>query len=79
MARPLRIELAGGLYHVTYRGDGRENIYENDKDRKEWLIVFEKVCERFKGTSINRISLRAPPPSLQIFFKKTSACRVKNH
>jgi len=47
MARPLRIELAGGLYHVTSRGDRRENIYENDKDRKEWLIVLEKVCERF--------------------------------
>jgi len=47
MARPLRIELEGGLYHVTSRGDRRENIYENDKDRKEWLIVLEKVCERF--------------------------------
>jgi hypothetical protein len=23
MARPLRLELAGGLYHVTSRGDGR--------------------------------------------------------
>ena len=27
MARPLRIELAGGLYHVTSRGDRREDIY----------------------------------------------------
>ena len=24
MARPLRLELAGGLYHVTSRGDRRE-------------------------------------------------------
>ena len=24
MARPLRIEFAGALYHVTSRGDGRE-------------------------------------------------------
>ena len=47
MSRPLRIELAGGLYHVTSRGDRRENIYDNDEDRKEWLIVLEKVCERF--------------------------------
>jgi len=47
MSRPLRIELAGGHYHVTSRGDRRENIYDNDEDREEWLIVFEKVCERF--------------------------------
>ena len=47
MSRPLRIELAGGLYHVTSRGDRRENIYENDEDRKEWLAVLEKVCDRF--------------------------------
>ena len=26
MARPLRIEYAGALYHVTARGDGREEI-----------------------------------------------------
>ena len=30
MARPLRIELAGGLYHVTSRGDRCEAIYLND-------------------------------------------------
>ena len=27
MARPLRIEFAGALYHLTARGDGREDIY----------------------------------------------------
>jgi hypothetical protein len=27
MARPLRIEFAGALYHLTSRGDGREAIY----------------------------------------------------
>ena len=47
MSRPLRIELAGGLYHVTSRGDRRENIYESDEDRKEWLATLGKVCERF--------------------------------
>ena len=47
MSRPLRIELAGGLHHVTSRGDRRENIYENDEDRNEWLTILAKVCERF--------------------------------
>lgn len=33
MARPLRLELAGALYHVTSRGDGGEDIFLNDEDR----------------------------------------------
>ena len=33
MARPIRIEYAGALYHVTSRGDRREDIYLDDEDR----------------------------------------------
>jgi len=47
MARPLRIEISGGLYHVTSRGDRREDIYFSDDDRHTWLEVFSQVCERF--------------------------------
>jgi putative transposase len=47
MSRPLRIELAGGLYHVTSRGDRREVIYRDDQDRTDWLRVLGEVCRRF--------------------------------
>jgi len=47
MSRPLRLELAGGLYHVTSRGDGREDIYLSDADRVAWLDVLGQVCKRF--------------------------------
>ena len=47
MARPLRIEFAGALYHVTSRGDGRDAIYLLDGDRELWLEVFSEVCRRF--------------------------------
>lgn len=47
MSRPLRLELAGGLYHVTSRGNGREDIYLSDTDRQAWLDVFAQVCKRF--------------------------------
>ena len=47
MARPLRIELAGGLYHVTARGDRREAIFLNDGDRLAWLDIIAAVCCRF--------------------------------
>jgi hypothetical protein len=47
MARPLRIELAGGVYHVTSRGDRREDIFLTDDDRRAWLKLLGDVCERF--------------------------------
>ena len=47
MARPLRLELAGALYHVTSRGDGREDIFLSDEDRIAWLEILADVCRRF--------------------------------
>jgi REP element-mobilizing transposase RayT len=47
MSRPLRLELAGGLYHVTSRGDRREDIYVDDDDREAWLEVLGQCCERY--------------------------------
>jgi putative transposase len=46
MARPLRLELAGAVYHVTSRGDGREDIFFCDEDRRAWLEVLAVVCMR---------------------------------
>ena len=46
MARPLRIEFSGGLYHVTSRGDRREAIYLTDADRQYWLDLLGDVCTR---------------------------------
>ena len=39
MTRPLRIEFAGALYHVTSRGDGQDNIYLDDVNRVVFLSV----------------------------------------
>ena len=47
MARPLRIEFAGALYHNTSRGDRREAIYEDDEDREAFLRVVAEVVERY--------------------------------
>jgi putative transposase len=47
MARPLRIERAGGLYHVTSRGDRRETVYRDEQDRADWLGVLGGICKRF--------------------------------
>jgi putative transposase len=47
MTRPVRIEFEGALYHVTSRGDRREDIYEDDSDRLEFLTIFGEVVETF--------------------------------
>jgi len=47
MSRPLRIEFPGAFYHVTSRGDGREDIYLNEENRKRFLNVLEHLQERF--------------------------------
>jgi putative transposase len=40
MVGPSRIDLAGGLYHVTSRDDRREHIYRDDADRNAWQWAY---------------------------------------
>jgi REP element-mobilizing transposase RayT/AraC-like DNA-binding protein len=50
MSRPLRLEFAGALYHVTARGDRQQAIYRDDTDRLAWLDLLARICERYKFT-----------------------------
>ena len=43
MARPLRIEFDGVLYHVTSRGNAREAIFITDTNRVLFLDKKESV------------------------------------
>lgn len=52
MARPLRLEFPGALYHVTARGDRREPIFEDEADREELLAIFEHALERFDAVCL---------------------------
>jgi len=47
MARPLRIEFAGALYHVTARGNAQGDIYKSDKDRLKYLSLLSNTCNRY--------------------------------
>jgi putative transposase len=45
MARPLRLEYAGALWHVTCRGNERRSIFRDDQDRRVFLgLLAEAVC-----------------------------------
>jgi REP element-mobilizing transposase RayT len=47
MARPLRIEFDGAVYHVTSRGNERKAIFKDDSDRKLFLDTLARVNDRF--------------------------------
>jgi REP element-mobilizing transposase RayT len=47
MARPLRIEFTGAVYHVTSRGNAKQAIFFDDEDRGRFLDVLRVVVERF--------------------------------
>ena len=47
MSRPLRIEYAGALYHVTSRGNERKAIYREKSDFNLFLDTLADVCDRF--------------------------------
>ena len=42
MSRPLRLELAGALYHVSARGNARQKIFLADEDRHAFLDLLGK-------------------------------------
>jgi putative transposase len=47
LARPLRLEFPGALYHITSRGNARQDIYLDDEDRHLFLEVLSEVIGRF--------------------------------
>jgi len=47
MSRPLRLEYAGALYHVTSRGNERKAIYLEDKDFQLYLAILGDVCSQY--------------------------------
>ena len=47
MARPLRLEFAGAVYHVTSRGNARQDIVGDDDDRRSFLTLLGHVIDRF--------------------------------
>jgi REP element-mobilizing transposase RayT len=46
MARPLRVQFDGAIYHVTSRGNAREDIFDDDADRHTFLECLGKVVTR---------------------------------
>lgn len=46
MARQLRLEYPGAVYHVMSRANRGEMIFTKDEQRKAWLKCLGEVCEQ---------------------------------
>lgn len=46
MARKLRIQYPGAVYHVMNRGDRREPIFTDDADRRRFLETLAETCQK---------------------------------
>ena len=46
MARQLRLEFAGAMYHVTARGNDRQAIYADDQDRARFLDLLAREIDQ---------------------------------
>lgn len=46
MARKLRLEYPGAIYHVMNRGDRREPIFQDDLDRTRFLVTLGETCAK---------------------------------
>jgi len=47
MARPLRIEYPGAVYHITSRGNEKKAIFKDDADREKFLKILAHVNKRY--------------------------------
>ena len=47
MARPLRIEYPGAVYHITSRGNEKKAVYDNEEDRANFLSTLQHVNKRY--------------------------------
>jgi REP element-mobilizing transposase RayT len=46
MARKLRVEYPGAIYHVMNRGDRREPIFKDELDRRRFVETFGEACAK---------------------------------
>src|SRR5438105_15141327 len=47
MARPLRLEFSGALYHLTARGNARQKIFFSDADRQLFMDTLAGLVFRY--------------------------------
>ena len=50
MARPLRLQVADGVYHVVARGNAGQKIFRDDEDGQAFLSLLSRACRELDWT-----------------------------
>jgi REP element-mobilizing transposase RayT len=58
MARKIRVEYAGAIYHVMNRGNRRQPIFRDDEDRQRFMGTLAEVCKK-TGWQVHALCLMA--------------------
>ena len=66
MARPLRIQFAGAVYHAMARGNARQRIFRDQRDYRRFLEGLEATVEKF-GFEI--FAFVCMPNHVHLFFR----------
>jgi REP element-mobilizing transposase RayT len=81
MARPWRIQFPNAVYHVTARGNNRQEIFLDDHDRRDFLDLLARASDRFHlhlfafclMNNHYHLFLRTPEPNLAPAMKWLNA------
>jgi len=67
MARQIRIEYPGAIYHITSQGNAQQPIFETKADRYHFLSILEQGCKRYQW-SVYACYRRSKPAGICRYF-----------
>jgi len=81
MARALRVQYPGAVYHITSRGNAKEAIYYDEKDKKRFLNFLAKVTMQYGWvchayclmTNHYHLLIETPQPNLARGMKRLNS------
>lgn len=86
MARPLRLEHPGAIWHITSRGNERREIYRTDDDRHNFLALLAESVVKYRWTlhawvlmtNHYHLLLETPEPTLSVGVKRLNGLHAQN-
>ena len=81
MARPLRPQFAGAVYHITTRGNDKQTIYFDDKDHARFLKYLDQTVKQYRWlchgyclmTNHYHLLIETPEPNLARGMKRLNS------
>lgn len=83
MSRPLRLEFAGALYHITARGNERKALYLYEADFELFLDTLDTVCYQHRWVihalmnNQYHLLLEMPDANLSKGMRQLTVCLLK--